>query len=32
MVSKYGIRVDPLKVKAILALPPPKDLNQLQSL
>jgi hypothetical protein len=32
MVSKDGIRVDPLKVKDILALPPPNNLNQLQSL
>jgi hypothetical protein len=32
VVSKYGIRVDPLKVKAILALPPPNNLTQLQSL
>ena len=30
MVSKDGIRVDPLKVKYILSLPPPKNLNQLQ--
>jgi hypothetical protein len=32
MVSKDGIRVDPLKVKAILTLPPPNNLTQLQSL
>jgi hypothetical protein len=32
MVSKDGIRVDPLKVKAILALPPPNNITQLQSL
>jgi hypothetical protein len=32
VVSKDGIRVDPLKVKAILALPPPNNLTQLQSL
>jgi hypothetical protein len=28
-VSKDGIRVDPLKIKAILALPPPTNLTQL---
>jgi hypothetical protein len=32
IVSKDGIRVDPLKIQAILALPPPKNLTQLQSL
>jgi hypothetical protein len=32
IVSKYGIRVDPLKIKAILALHPPTNLTQLQSL
>jgi hypothetical protein len=32
IVSKDGIRVDPLKIKAILALPPPTNLSQLQSL
>jgi hypothetical protein len=32
VVSKDGIRVDPLKVKSILALPPPNNLTQLQSL
>jgi hypothetical protein len=32
VVSKYGIRVDPLKVKSIVALPPPNNLTQLQSL
>jgi hypothetical protein len=32
IVSKDGIRVDPLKVKAILALPPPNNITQLQSL
>jgi hypothetical protein len=32
VVSKDGIRVDPLKFKAILALPPPNNLTQLQSL
>jgi hypothetical protein len=31
-VSKDGIRVDPLNIKAILALPPPTSLTQLQSL
>ena len=29
IVSKDGIRVDPLKIKAILALPPPTNLTQL---
>jgi hypothetical protein len=29
VVSKDGIRVDPLKIKAILALPPPTNLTQL---
>jgi hypothetical protein len=32
IVSKDGITVDPLKIKAILALPPPTNLTQLQSL
>jgi hypothetical protein len=32
IVSRQGIRVDPLKVKAILNLPPPSTLRQLQSL
>jgi hypothetical protein len=32
IVSKDEIRVDPLKIKAILALPPPTSLTQLQSL
>jgi hypothetical protein len=32
IVSKDGIQVDPLKIKAILALPPPTNLTQLQSL
>jgi hypothetical protein len=32
IVSKDGIRVDPLKIKAIIALPPPKNMAQLQSL
>jgi hypothetical protein len=32
IVSKYGIRVDPLKVKSILSAPPPNNLTQLQSL
>jgi hypothetical protein len=32
VVSKDGIRVDPLKFKAILALPPPNNLTQLQIL
>jgi hypothetical protein len=32
MVSKYGIRVDPLKVKSIFSLPPSKYLNQFQNL
>jgi hypothetical protein len=32
IISRYGIRVDPLKVKAILTLPPPNNLTQLQSL
>jgi hypothetical protein len=31
-VSKDEIRVDPLKIKAILSLPPPANLTQLQSL
>jgi hypothetical protein len=32
IVSRQGIRVDPLKFKAILNLPPPSSLPQLQSL
>jgi hypothetical protein len=32
VVTKDGIRVDPLKVKVILTLPPPNNLTQLQSL
>jgi hypothetical protein len=32
VVSKYGTRVDPLKVKAILTLCPPNNITQLQSL
>jgi hypothetical protein len=32
IVSKYGIRVDPLKLKSILASPPPKNITQLQIL
>jgi len=32
IVSKDGIRVDPLKFKSILTLPPPNNLTQLQSL
>jgi hypothetical protein len=32
IVSTHGIRVDPLKVEAILNLPPPSTLHQLQSL
>jgi hypothetical protein len=32
IVSIHGIRVDPLKVEAILNLPPPSTLRQLQSL
>jgi hypothetical protein len=32
IISKDGIRVDLLKIKAILALPPPTNLTQLQSL
>lgn len=31
-VSRYGIYVDPLKVKAILKLPPPSNISQLPSL
>jgi hypothetical protein len=27
VVSKYGIRVDALKIKAIISLPPPNNLN-----
>ena len=32
IVSRHGIRVDPIKVEAILNLPPPSSLRQLQSL
>jgi hypothetical protein len=32
IISTHGIRVDPLKVEAILNLPPPSTLRQLQSL
>ena len=32
VVSKVGIRVDPSKVEAIIKLPPPSSLRQLQSL
>ena len=32
IVSKDGIRVDPSKVEAIINLPPPSTLHQLQSL
>jgi hypothetical protein len=32
IVSHQGIRVDPLKVEAILNIPPPSSLRQLQSL
>jgi hypothetical protein len=32
IMSIHGIRVDPLKVEAILNLPPPSTLRQLQSL
>ena len=32
IVSKAGIRVDPSKVEAIINLPPPSTLHQLQSL
>jgi hypothetical protein len=32
VASKDGIQVDPLKIKAILALPPPTSLTQLQIL
>ena len=32
IVSKVGIRVDPSKVEAIINLPPPSTLRQLQSL
>jgi hypothetical protein len=32
IVSRHGIRVDPIKVEAILNLPPPSTLRQLQSL
>jgi hypothetical protein len=32
IVSRHGIQVDPIKVEAILNLPPPSSLRQLQSL
>jgi hypothetical protein len=32
IVSSHGIRLDPIKVEAILNLPPPSSLRQLQSL
>jgi hypothetical protein len=32
IVSRHGIRVDPIKVEAILNLPPPSSLHQLQTL
>jgi hypothetical protein len=32
VVSKDGIRVDPLNIRAILALPPPNNLTQLEIL
>jgi hypothetical protein len=32
IVSRYGIRVDPLKVEAIIEFPPPNSVIQLQSL
>jgi hypothetical protein len=32
IISTHGIRVDPLKVEAILNFPPPSTLRQLQSL
>jgi hypothetical protein len=32
IVSRHGIQVDPIKVEAILNLPPPSSLHQLQSL
>ena len=32
IISRDGIRIDPFKVEAILALPPPKNITQLQSL
>ena len=32
VVSKYGIRIDPLKIAATLALPAPTNLLELQSL
>jgi hypothetical protein len=32
IVSQSGITVDPLKVKAITEIPPPRNLRQLQSL
>jgi hypothetical protein len=32
IVSQHGITVDPLKVQAIMEIPPPRNLRQLQSL
>ena len=32
MVSKYGIRIDPLKIDSILALPAPTNITELQIL
>ena len=32
IVSKYGIMIDPFKVEAIVKLPPPRNIRQLQSL
>lgn len=32
IVSEKGIEVDPAKVKAIIEMPPPKNINQLRSL
>jgi hypothetical protein len=32
IISRHGIRVDPIKVEGILNLPPPSTLRQLQSL
>ena len=32
VVSKDGIRIDPLKIAAILDLPPPTNITKLQSL
>ena len=30
--SKYGIRIDPLKITTIMDLPPPTNITELQSL